>query len=69
MSNEYKDWFWDKLADILLEDKIIDKATQVIPWYSDCAGVVHGIKDGIHVKYTVWLDDEDETWKYELSDN
>ena len=63
MSNELKDWLWDKFADTLLEAKQIDKILQVIPydgWYA----TVHGIKDGTHVIYNVWFDDE-EGWNYE----
>lgn len=66
MSNEMKDWLWDKFADVLLEANQIDKAIQIIPydgWYA----IVHGIKDEIHVKYNVWFDDE-EGWNYERSE-
>ena len=67
MSNEMKDWLWDKFADTLLETKQIDKVLQIIPydgWYA----IVHGTKNGIHVKYNVWFDDE-EGWNYERSEN
>lgn len=67
MSNEYKDYLWDALQDTLLNDNVIDTVIQVIPWYIDYAGVVHGIKDGVHVKYTVFLDDDGE-WTYERND-
>lgn len=67
MSNEYKDYLFDQLSDVLLDAGVIDKEIETIPWYSDYAGVVHGIKDGIHVKYTVYLDDDGE-WKYERND-
>ena len=68
MSNEMNDWLWDKLAEILIEANVIDKAIQTIVWLSDFAGVVHGVKDGIHVAYRVWFDDDEEKWLYELND-
>ena len=64
MSNEYKDWLYDKLQDVLLQVGAIDKVLQVIVWEGDNAGVVHGVKDGIHVKYTVFMED-DGSWDYE----
>ena len=68
MSNEYKDWLDGQLADVLLEANVIDNELFTIPWYNDYAGVVHGLKDGVHVKYTVYLD-EDGKWKYEKNDD
>ena len=68
MSNEINDWLWDKLAEILIEANVIDKAIQTIVWLGDFAGVVHGIKNGIHVTYRVWFDDDEEKWLYELND-
>lgn len=68
MSNEFKDWLWDKFSDVLLEQGVIDKVLQtIIIDYRDWYGVVHGTKDGIHVKYNVWFDGE-EGWNYERSE-
>lgn len=69
MSNAYKDWLWDKFSNVLLEANVIDKVLQTImiddrDWY----GVVHGTKDGFHVKYNIWFDDE-EGWNYELAED
>ena len=67
MSNEMKDWLWDKFSETLLDANQIDRVVQVIPqdnWYA----IVHGIKDGIHVIYSVWFDDEDG-WNYERSES
>lgn len=66
MSNEYKDWIAERYADVVLDAGAIDKVLYTIyldNWYA----VVHGIKDGIHVKYNVWFDDEDG-WNYERSE-
>ena len=67
MSNEMKDWLWDKFQDVILEAGAADKILQVIPHDSFYA-IVHGVKDGYHVKYNVWFDDE-EGWNYERSEN
>ena len=65
---ESQEWLWDQLQFVLLDAGVIDKAIQVIPWFSDWAGVVHGIKDGIHVSYRVWFDNEGD-WNYERNDD
>lgn len=68
MSNEFRDWLWDRFSNVLLENNIIDKVThtEVKNWF-DWYGIVDGIKDGIPVKYNVWFDDE-EGWNYERSE-
>ena len=56
----------DKFENILLERNLIDKAVQtIIVNFDDLYAVVHGLKDGIHVKYDVYFDDGN--WKYERS--
>ena len=56
----------DKFENILLERNLIDKAVQtIIIDFDDWYAVVHGLKDGIHVKYNVYFDDGN--WKYERS--
>lgn len=56
----------DKFENILLERNLIDKAVQtIIVDFDDWYAVVHGLKDGIHVKYDVYFDDGN--WKYERS--
>ena len=66
MSNEMKDWLWDKFQDVILEAGAADKILQIIP-YDSFYAIVHGVKDGYHVKYNVWFDDE-EGWNYERSE-
>ena len=63
MSNEYNDWLWNRFSDVLLEANKIDKVLQtiVLDWVEWCA-VVDGIKDGYHVRYRVWYDDDEELW-------
>ena len=67
MSNEMKEWLWDTFAEVVLDAKVIDKVLQIIPQESFYA-VVHGLKDGYHVKYYVWYDDDDGYWNYERSE-
>lgn len=68
MSNEMKDWLWDKFANVVLEAGVIDKVIHIIP-QDNFYAVVHGIKDGYHIKYYVWFDDDDGYWCYERSEN
>lgn len=70
MSNEFREWLFDRFSDVLIENNEIDHVLQTIvlsdtPW--DWHAVVHGTKDGIHVKYNVWFDNEEE-WQYERSE-
>ena len=67
MSNEMKDWLWDKFAEVLFDAKQIDQVLTIIP-YENWYAIVHGLKDGIHIKYSVWFDDE-EGWNYERSES
>lgn len=65
MSNEMKDWLWDRFANTVLEAGVIDRVIQIIP-QDNFYAVVHGIKDGYHIKYYVWFDGY---WCYERSEN
>ena len=59
MSNEYKDWLQDKIAEIVLDrglaDKIIHTTTRI----------VDGIKNNQPVRYEVWFDTEQYEWMIE----
>ena len=68
MSNEMKDWLWDRFANTVLEAGVIDRVIQIIP-QDNFYAVVHGIKDGYHIKYYVWFDDDDGYWCYERSES
>ena len=68
MSNEMKDWIWDKLQNVVLEAGVIDRVLQIIP-QDNFYGTVHGVKDGYHVKYNVWYDNDDGYWNYERSES
>ena len=60
MSNEYKDWIWDRTCDVVLERGLVDKITHVEP--SDPAEgppqYIWGTKNGQDVKYYVHYDDD-----------
>lgn len=59
MSNEYKDWLQDEIAEIILDrglaDKIIHTTTRI----------VDGTKNGQPVRYEVWFDMEQCEWMVE----
>ena len=69
MSNEYKDWLYNRFSEVLLENGKIDKplSTHIIDGMSWCA-VVDGLKDGCRVRYNVWFDEDDGYWCYERSE-
>jgi len=70
MSNEYKDWLWDRFSDILLENGALDRIThtEVKNWL-EWSAIVEGFKDGIPLKYEVWFDnsnEDEDKWNYKL---
>ena len=65
MSNEYKDWLYDKVQDVVLEVGVVDKVIKVRPCQLYDAHIVEGLKNGQKVKFEVWFDSVQEEWKYE----
>lgn len=68
MSNEMKDWFWDKVTEVILDANVFDRIDKVLitsayHWRAE----VYGIKDNFYEKYKVWFDDDDG-WHYERSE-
>lgn len=65
MSNEYKDWLYDRVQDVVLDAGVIDKVTEVnsSPIYGH--KMVYGLKNGEKVAFVVWLDDFENEWKFE----
>ena len=60
MSNEYKDWLWDHVQDIVLERGLVDKITHIEP-NDPALGAPHhiwGLKNGEPVRYYVHYDPE-----------
>ena len=63
MSNEYKDWLWDRVQEIVLERGLVNKITYVEP-EDPIEGTPHhiwGIKNGENVRYYVHYS-PDEGW-------
>ena len=65
MSNEYKDWLDERVQEILLDNKLIDKSIMVNRLLS--AREVIGLKDGNIVKYKIWFDEIANQYQYERS--
>ena len=58
MSNEYKDWLWDRVQEVVLERGLVDKITHVEP-EDPAEGAPHhiwGLKNGEKVKYYIHYD-------------
>lgn len=60
MSNEYRDWLWDKVQDIVLERGLADKV-----FNTSTTRFVNGLKDGAPVRFEVWFDHELGEWQVE----
>lgn len=63
MSNEYKDWLWDRAVEIAIERGLVDTITAVEP-ASAVEGMPHhiwGEKNGEKVKYYIHYS-PDEGW-------
>ena len=65
MSNEYKDWLWDTVTDIVLDHNLADKITKVRACRNYDSHIVEGLKNGEKVKFEVWFDDELCEWRIE----
>lgn len=64
MSNEYKDWLLDRVADVLFEARVIDRIEEY--WYPGRDIIeVEGLKDNQKVRFAVWFDDNECEWKFE----
>ena len=62
MSNEYKDWLWDRAQEVALERGLFDIITEVVP-ADPTEGppqYICGLKNGEKVKYYVNYSDETE---------
>ena len=59
MSNEYKEWIWDHIQDIVIERGLVDKVTAVYPEpYDGTPDHIEGIKNGERVRYYVHYNPE-----------
>ena len=64
MSNEYKEWLHDKMADVIFENHLLDEINNY--WNTDIpdCSIVEGYFNGKRTCYRVWLDDNGE-WRFE----
>lgn len=64
MSNEFKDYLWNTISDVVLNSGIMDKIEE-IPNPSYSKTYVHGWKNEQKVLLQVWFDDEIGEWRIE----
>lgn len=64
MSNEYKEWIDDKVADTLFDANVIDRIEEICSTPYSERKYVHGWKNGQKVAFMVWLDNEGD-WIFE----
>lgn len=64
MSNEYKEWIDDKVADTLFDANVIDRIEEICSTPYSARKYVHGWKNGQKVAFMVWLDNEGD-WIFE----
>lgn len=65
MSNEYKDWMWDMIQEVVLDRYLVDKITRVYPQpHEGTPHFVEGLKNNRPVKYFVYISDDGE-WTVE----
>lgn len=62
MSNEMKDYLYDKISEVALDSGRVDKIEEICPAAYSARNYVHAWKDGHKVVLIVWFDD-DEGWK------
>jgi hypothetical protein len=60
MSNEYKDYLYDRATDLVLERGLADKVLN-----TSTGRFVDGFKDNQPVRFEVWFDDKLEEWRVE----
>ena len=65
MSNEYKEWLYDKVMDCLFDANVIDKITNITSPYRRHSYLVQGMKDEQPVCFEVWFSDWECEWKFE----
>ena len=60
MSNEYKDYLYDRATDLVLERGLADTVLN-----TSTGRFVDGLKDNQPVRFEVWFDDKLEEWRVE----
>ena len=65
MSNEYKDWLYDKVADVLFDAGVVDRIEEIVPHWKNHSYSVIGYRHNEKVKFEVWFSDWTGEWKFE----
>lgn len=65
MSNEMKDYLYDKVCEVVLDSGAIDEIEEVCSASYSIRNYVHGRKNGQKVTLIVWFDDNIGEWKIE----
>lgn len=65
MSNEMKDYLYDKIGEIVLDSGTMDKIEEIYPASYFSHNYVHGWKNGQRVMLEVWFDDDTGDWEIE----
>ena len=65
MSNEMKDYLYDKICDVVLDSGAMDEIEQVCNISYSIRNYVYGRKNGQEVALIVWFDDDLGEWRIE----
>ena len=65
MSNEFKDYLYDKICDVVLNSGAMDEIEQVRGISYSIRNYVYGRKNGQKVVLMVWFDDNTDEWRIE----
>lgn len=68
MSNEYKDYCYDKVQDVLLDAGVIDQIEEICSTPYVERKYVHGWKNGQKVVFLVYMNNEGE-WVFEYRES
>ena len=65
MSNEFKDYLYDKICEVVLDSGAMDEIEQVRGISYSIRNYVYGCKNGQKVILMVWFDDDTNEWRIE----
>lgn len=65
MSNEFKDYLYDTICDVVLDSGAMDEIEQIHGISYSIRNYVYGRKNGQKVILMVWFDDETGEWRIE----
>ena len=65
MSNEMKDYLYDKICEVVLDSGAMDQIEEVCSASYFTRSYVHGWKNGQKVVLIVWFDDDLCEWRIE----